>query len=160
MLSKVAQSLVSLSSASAAPVAPAAVQLWHRGFAFEKGPQQTDAPNPKKPLVQEDSQGVKQQQKEQYESIVAQVSGVAEDVTQKDQASTSLGKMGIDQRGPQNERVKEARAMAESASEREMEDEGLADAVFDDKTTTSVEMDKETNSNAMIREQSTATDPQ
>ena len=41
MLSRVAQSLVSLSGASPAPIAPAAVQLWHRGFAFEKGPQQT-----------------------------------------------------------------------------------------------------------------------
>ena len=43
---------------------------------------------------------------------------------------------------------------------REMEDEELAEVVFDDKKTTSVEMDEETNSSAMIREQSTATDPQ
>ncbi len=52
--------------------------------------------------------------REEYESMVAQVSGTAEDVRTKDAASTSLGKMGVDQRGPENERVKEARQMTAS----------------------------------------------
>ncbi len=52
--------------------------------------------------------------REQYESMVAQVSGVAEDVRMKDAVPTSLGRMDVDQRGPENKRVKEARQMAAS----------------------------------------------